>query len=117
MTCDGVHSSHRYSNQLDARRSLRRPRSEIPPLLARVCPELESGDEFAKERSNPLFLYRKVLVSEEAYLEFSSSSMPGHRVLPAITGVAKRQLMMNSRSLPKLPPRLATSKSTKGVWA
>ena len=61
-----------YSAVLDARMKLRRHPTEVPPLLLTVCPDLD-GDRYYREVSNPLslFLYTRVLVSEEAYLEFS----------------------------------------------
>jgi hypothetical protein len=94
-----------YSNTLDARMHTRRAWDEVPPLLARVCPDLD-GEKYAKERNNPLslFLYTRVLVSEEAYLDFSAVAMPGLRVLPGITGRAKQRLI-SSLSAPNLAPR------------
>ena len=59
------------------------------------------------QHTNPLslFLYTRVLVSEEAYLEFSSAAMPGIRVLPGIQGKArKKMLLANSASAPVLAP-------------
>ena len=78
-----------YQAVLDARSRVRRPPTEVPPLLLRVCPELD-GHRYAKEVANPLslFLFTRVLVSEEAYLDFSTTMLPGAKVLPAITGRA-----------------------------
>ena len=45
---------------------------------------------------------RRVLVSEEAYLDFSTTFFPGARVLPAISGRARKQLLA-SASAPALP--------------
>ena len=46
---------------------------------------------------------RRVLVSEAAYLDFSTTLLPGTRVLPAITGRARKQLLAASASAPVLP--------------
>ena len=67
-----------YSNLLDARTGRKRPREEIPPLLARVATDLDPSS-WLKDRGNPLFLYRRVLVSQAAYLELTTSAMPGMR--------------------------------------
>ena len=74
----------------------------MPPLLAKVCPDLD-GERYYKERNNPLslFLYSRVLVSEEAYLDFSSTVLPGLKVLPGIQGMARRRLI-SSVSAPAL---------------
>lgn len=95
-----------YSNVLDARLRIKRPPTEVPPLLAKVCPDLD-GERYYKERHNPLslFLYSRVLVSEEAYLDFSSTVLPGQKVLPGIQG-RSRQRLISSLSAPTLgsPP-------------
>lgn len=92
-----------YASLLDARQRVRRPPTEVPPLLQAVCPSLD-GERFASEMANPLslFLFSRVLVSEEAYLEFSTASLPGMKTLPAITGKA-RQRLLASASAPALP--------------
>lgn len=93
-----------YSAVLDARMRVRRAPTDVPPLLLTVCPDLD-GERYFREVSNPLslFLYTRVLVSEEAYLEFSSAAMPGIRVLPGIQGKArKKMLLANSASAPVL---------------
>jgi hypothetical protein len=94
-----------YQNVLDARNRVRRGADEVPPLLAKVCPDLD-GTRYFKEANNPLslFLYTRVLVSEEAYLDFSTTLLPGHKVLPAITGQAKKTLnaVASAPVLPKI---------------
>ena len=47
---------------------------------------------------------RRVLVSEEAYLDFSTTLLPGHKVLPAITGQARKTLnaVASAPVLPKI---------------
>lgn len=93
-----------YTAMCDAKSRIRRPANEVPPLLQRVCPDLD-GDHFARERANPLslFLYTRVLCSEEAYLDFSSAALPGVKVLPAIPMRARRTLLASSASAPSLP--------------
>ena len=68
--------------------------------------------------SNPLslFLYTRVLVSEEAYLEFSAAAMPGVRVLPGIQGRArKKMLLTNSASAPVLAGPFGGSKPLPSI--
>ena len=92
-----------YQRLLDLRAGVRRDSSEVPPLLARVCPDLDSA-LYAREYDNPLslFLHTRVLCSEAAYLEFSTVAMPGFKVLPALSVQVKRSLVA-SASAPTLP--------------
>jgi len=87
----------------------RRSRYEVPPLLARVCPELTLG-KYTTERANPLFLYQRVLVSEESFLEFSALTIPGIRPNPG--AMLKQPTGMKGSAsapvLPSLPPRGAS---------
>ena len=93
-----------FQNLLDTRSRTKREMTDVPPLLLKVCPDLD-GIRFSKELANPLslFLYTRVLVSEAAYLDFSTTLLPGTRVLPAITGRARKQLLAASASAPVLP--------------
>ena len=92
-----------YQKLLDLRAGVRRDSSEVPPLLARVCPDLDST-LYAREYDNPLslFLHTRVLCSEAAYLEFSTVAMPGFKTLPALSVQVKRSLLA-SASAPTLP--------------
>jgi len=92
-----------FQQLMDARARVRRAPDDVPPLLLKVCPDLD-GARFAKESLNPLslFLYTRVLVAEEAYLDFSMTLMPGTKVLPAISGRARKALLA-SCSAPVLP--------------
>ena len=91
-----------YSHILDVRSRIRRDYAEVPPLLGRVCPDLDS-ETFVKERSNTLslFLHTRVLCSEEAYLDFTSVALPGVQVLPALP--KKTRQMFASASTSTLP--------------
>jgi len=93
-----------YSAIMDVRLRIRRAPDEVPPLLARVCPDLD-GEQFARERANPLslFMYTRVLCSEAAYLDFSITALPGVKVLPALSTKARRSLLAPSASAPVLP--------------
>jgi len=93
-----------FQHMLDLRMRAKRQPGEVPPLLLKVCPDLDLT-RFAKEMANPLslFLYTRVLVSEEAFLDFSTTLLPGTKVLPAITGRARQQLLAASASAPVLP--------------
>jgi len=93
-----------FSAILDRRTREQRPVDEVPPLLARVCPDLD-GEQFARERANPLslFMYTRVLCSEAAYLDFSSVALPGVKVLPALSKKTRRSLLTPSASAPTLP--------------
>jgi len=81
---------------------------QVPPLLSLVLPDLDVA-RYATEKHNPLFLYQRVRVSEESYLEISAGLTAGARSLgPA----SKRQLSSKlwavstqpcSRSAPVLP--------------
>jgi hypothetical protein len=51
-----------------------------------VCPELTIA-RYAVERLNPMFLFRRVLVSEDAFLEFTD--VPGY--FDAAGGSAKKK--------------------------
>ena len=96
---------------------VRRGPTEVPPLLLTVCPDLD-GERYYREVSNPLslFLYTRVLVSEEAYLEFSAAAMPGVRVLPGIQGRArKKMLLTNSASAPVLAGPFGGSKPLPSI--
>ena len=53
------------------------PSSRVPPLLLHVCPEMTNA-RYAVERVNPMFLFRRVPVSEEAFLELTAGATPGH---------------------------------------
>jgi hypothetical protein len=106
-----------YCAMLDARMRVRRGPTEVPPLLLTVCPDLD-GERYYREVSNPLslFLYTRVLVSEEAYLEFSAAAMPGVRVLPGIQGRArKKMLLTNSASAPVLAGPFGGSKPLPSI--
>lgn len=52
----------------------------LPPLLQCVCPEL-TVQQYATEKHNPMFLYKRVAVSEAAFLECSMGLSSGHRTL------------------------------------
>ena len=53
------------------------PRSRVPPLLLHVCPEM-TNSRYAVERVNPMFLFGRLPVSEEAFLELTAGATPGH---------------------------------------
>ena len=99
-----------YAHVLDVRARTRREYDEVPPLLQRVCPDLD-GETFAKERSNPLspFLHTRVLCSEEAYLDFTSAALPGVQVgigMCMHTGACHMHMHMpGAQVLPALPKK------------
>lgn len=83
----------------------------VPPLLLRVCPDLTTA-RYAAERSNPMFLFRSVLVSEDAYLEFTAGSTPGYYDAGAGSDPLRNSLVSSGLSAASGGKGLGASTST-----
>jgi len=101
-----IEYAHRMEDSSGVPPERRRSKYQVPPLLARVCPELTMG-KYASERQNPLFLYKRVMVAEETYLDFSSLAIPGILPNPSSLFASKKRLhgVASAPTLPALPRR------------
>ena len=101
-------------------------RGEVPPLLARACPEL-TPEQYHTDKNNPMFLFRRVRVCEEVFLAFSTGLTAGIRCPERLAGTfgsaadggfSPTTSMMSSKSAPSLRlPKLSSAKpSGRSGW-
>ena len=77
---------------------------EVPALLLTVAPELTLS-QYLVEKTNPIFLFRRVLVAEETYLEFTQGVAAG--TLPA--ALPLHRLFKDTPGYTSSAPSLAAS--------
>ena len=77
---------------------------EVPALLLTVAPDLTLS-QYLVEKTNPIFLFRRVLVAEETYLEFTQGVAAG--TLPA--ALPLHRLFKDTPGYTSSAPSLAAS--------
>ena len=88
----------------EGRAQLDDPGYEVPALLLTVAPDLTLS-QYLVEKTNPIFLFRRVLVAEETYLEFTQGVAAG--TLPA--ALPLHRLFKDTPGYTSSAPSLAAS--------